>query len=390
MPRVLLEGDQPTAPPASGPGQRYALGPLPPALVPRLAEESAELPEAYGTQRLLLTARDPHWLYAHWDFTRDQLRHYNSQSADGHLVLRAYVNTLCGAPHTEVPVHPESRHWFVHVGLAGVRYLAELGFYDRRRQWQRVATSAATLTPPDTLAEEATVTFATIPAEVPFPKLVQLVQTAVSEHVPLTEALEQLRATGHPDLPEAEAFAAALFTPAQERALAEVVTVDQEHRVWIGSLEVTELVRRQWAQAVRERGLAGQAISSVEAAKFALPASPAEAFGAVASPGAGQPPRRRGFWFNVNAELIIYGATERDAQVSIGGRAVQLRPDGSFSFRFALPDGRYELPVVALSADKAEARSAELKFSRVSSYSGDVGAHAQDAALKTPDLAHVS
>jgi len=46
----------------------------------------------------------------------------------------------------------------------------------------------------------------------------------------------------------------------------------------------------------------------------------------------------------VNAELIIYGATEPDAQVTIGGRANQAAPDGSFSFRFSLPDGDYELP----------------------------------------------
>src|SRR5438094_6482773 len=35
---------------------------------------SGELPEAYGTEKLLVAARDPHWLYAHWDLTREQLR----------------------------------------------------------------------------------------------------------------------------------------------------------------------------------------------------------------------------------------------------------------------------------------------------------------------------
>ena len=32
------------------------------------------------------------------------------------------------------------------------------------------------------------------------------------------------------------------------------------------------------------------------------------------------------------------GATEPDAAVTIGGRKIQLRKDGTFSFRFALPD----------------------------------------------------
>jgi len=84
----------------------------------------------------------------------------------------------------------------------------------------------------------------------------------------------------------------------------------------------------------------------------------------------------------VNAELIIYGATEPDAQVTIGGRVIKLRPDGTFSFRFALPDGEYELPAVAVSADKTDGRAAELKFSRSTEYRGDVGAHPQDPSLQ--------
>ena len=89
IPAILLEGDQPSPPPVSGPGQKYALGPVPPAQQFETAE--AELPEAYGTRQLFLTARDPHWLYAHWDLTREQQARCNTRSADGHLVLRIYA-----------------------------------------------------------------------------------------------------------------------------------------------------------------------------------------------------------------------------------------------------------------------------------------------------------
>jgi hypothetical protein len=92
----------------------------------------------------------------------------------------------------------------------------------------------------------------------------------------------------------------------------------------------------------------------------------------------------RSFWFNVNAELIIYGATEPDARVTLGGRPIQLRPDGTFSFRFALPDGEYELPAVAVSADEVEERRAGLAFSRSTIYSGEVGVHPQDSNLRPP------
>jgi len=154
--------------------------------------------------------------------------------------------------------------------------------------------------------------------------------------------------------------------------------LDQSRRIWIGSLEVTELIRRQLAQEV----------SSIGAAQLGGPASPGAAFGGVSSPSAG-PERRRGFWFNVNAELIVYGSTEPDATVTIGGRQIQLRRDGSFSFRFALPDGDYELPVAARSADGEETRQAGLKFSRASQYQGGVAAHPQDEKLQPPSVSAV-
>src|SRR5689334_16657226 len=53
IPPILLEGDEPSPSPVSGPGERYALGPVPPGM-PEQSPELADLPEAYGTQQLLL------------------------------------------------------------------------------------------------------------------------------------------------------------------------------------------------------------------------------------------------------------------------------------------------------------------------------------------------
>jgi hypothetical protein len=62
-------------------------------------------------------------------------------------------------------------------------------------------------------------------------------------------------------------------------------------------------------------------------------------------------PRARAFWFRLGTELIVYGATEPDARVTLQGRPVELRPDGTFTVRFDLPDGRQVIPAVAESAD---------------------------------------
>ena len=129
----------------------------------------------------------------------------------------------------------------------------------------------------------------------------------------------------------------------------------------MGSLEITELIRRRLAQEI-------------------LVASAFPAF-RVRSAAWNRP---KGFWFNVNAELIIYGATEPDAKVTLGGHEIKLRSDGSFSYRFALPDGKYDLPAVAVSADGTDARAAEPEIQPRDRILGDVGAHPQDPALKPP------
>ena len=64
--------------------------------------------------------------------------------------------------------------------------------------------------------------------------------------------------------------------------------------------------------------------------------------------------KTRGFWFRLGTELIVYGATEADAKVTLQGRPVKLRPDGTFTVRFELPDGKQVIPAVAESADGAE------------------------------------
>lgn len=377
VPSILLEGDKPPPPPAAGPGQRYALGPVAPGEHAGPAEEPGELPEAYGTRQLFLAARDPHWLYARWDFTREQQKHYNALSTDRHLALRIFVDEFKGEPVATVHVHPESTHWFVHVNAAGTKYLAEIGYFLPGGKWITISQSTATLTPPDTMSEDTSAVFATIPVEVPFAQMLEMAREAVRENIPFTEIVQQLRAHGH-QAPKSPAK----WTPAQERALAAIISMDKVRRVWMGSLEITELIRRQ---------MIGQ-ISSMAAAELSRPTSPIGAISSISSLSSpfGGRARQKGFWFNVNAELIIYGATEPDAQVTIGGRVIRLRPDGSFSYRFALPDGQYELPAVAVSSDKSDARAAELSFSRGTEYRGEVGAHPQDPQLKPPLAAHVA
>jgi hypothetical protein len=369
VPAILLEGDAPSTFSAGGPGEKYSLGATP----PEQKFSGGELPESYGTKKLFLAARDPHWLYAHWDLTSAQQKIFNAESTDGHLILRIFTGKIEGHAAYEIHVHPESRHWFAHVERAGNSYLAELGYYSALGKWTRIAVSSGTVTPPDAAASEGAAEFATIPFEYPFARLMQIIEDAVRDNMPLAQAIEELRRAGHPDLPKLShsiyspvktSGLGKTWTPEQEKALARIIKIDETRRVWMGSLEITELIRRRMSNETT---------------------SPTTGFGisSASSPFGGME-KEKGFWFNVNAELIIYGATEPDAKVTLAGHEIKLRPDGTFSFRFSLPDGKYDLPAVAVSADGTDGRAADLHFSRETQYLGDVGATPQDPSLEPP------
>ncbi len=72
----------------------------------------------------------------------------------------------------------------------------------------------------------------------------------------------------------------------------------------------------------------------------------------------------REFHFELDAELIVYGTTEPNARVTLQGEPVQLRPDGTFTVRFSLPDSRQIIPAVAASPDGVEERTIVLAVER--------------------------
>ncbi|MBU6430725.1 MAG: hypothetical protein KGR26_17025, partial [Cyanobacteria bacterium REEB65] len=73
---------------------------------------------------------------------------------------------------------------------------------------------------------------------------------------------------------------------------------------------------------------------------------------------------KKTFWLVADAELIVYGATEPDAKVTLRGERVDLQPDGTFSFRFYLPDGLHPIPIRAINADGDDERQITITVAR--------------------------
>ncbi len=98
-----------------------------------------------------------------------------------------------------------------------------------------------------------------------------------------------------------------------------------------GSMEIHELMKKRF----QEEAASGW-VSSIS--------SPVKRIG------------ERPFWLVANCELIVYGATEPSATVTVQGHKINLREDGTFSLRFALPDGKQVIPIEAIRDDSQERR----------------------------------
>ncbi len=82
-------------------------------------------------------------------------------------------------------------------------------------------------------------------------------------------------------------------------------------------------------------------------------------FGTGAAPG-----KLKKFHFELDAELVVFGKTDPTATVTLQNEPVKLRPDGSFTMRFSLPDSRQIIPAVATSSDGLEEQTIVLAVER--------------------------
>lgn len=134
----------------------------------------------------------------------------------------------------------------------------------------------------------------------------------------------------------------------------------------------SDIVDEEWMSIDFEKlyGLSGGLRIGASSAEFrklmekGLPIGISSASGGIFSAASPVKKRERGFWFVVDAELIVYGATDPAARVWVQGKEVPLRPDGTFTLRFALPDGLQHIPATAESPDKIEERTITIDVSR--------------------------
>jgi len=256
------------------------------------------LDHASQKDRIIVQARDPYWLHAHWELSRTTLA--RAQAALGQEwhsaqpILRLMdvtsedTTNSAERPIRDIPIHGGVNNWYIDVLKPPRSYRIDVGYRSRRGTFYVLARSNIVTTP----------------------------------KAGVTDALEENWASVQQQFDRVQ-------NPSTIGA----------SRTSNTSVDLNDLFDERLRRP----------LSSLSMQNLSL--------GAL--PGIG-----RKFHFELDAELIVYGTTEPNAQVTLQGESVQLRPDGTFTVRFSLPDSRQIIPAVAASADGVEERTIVLAVER--------------------------
>jgi len=262
------------------------------------AKVPKDLPTGYGKDRIVVMVRDPYWLHAYWELTRQAVSRAEAALGQEWHGAKPILRLLDVSTHDttstaeavikDIEIHGGCNNWYIDVQNPPRSYRIDIGYLSRHGQFYVLARSNVVTTP----------------------------RAGVSDTI--------------------DENWADIDTKKADRIYAMSGGFDPS----MSSLELKQLFEERL-----RRPLGSPSVTS---------------FGS----GAMLPSKQRKFWFQIDAELIVYGATEPNARVTLQGEPVKLRPDGTFTMRFSLPDSRQIIPAVAASADGIEERTIVLAVER--------------------------
>ena len=286
-----------------------------------------EQQQADAITQLVFLPRDHQWAYCFWTISAGDKAQAQAAAA-GSLCLRlADVTGLANPeakPHAlrEVIVAADAHEWFMPVPLADRDYRVELGYRLNGGGWLSLAFSAVARMPADVVAKGiaqqfepfsldlGVVSIPTNPAELPSSSggvlHEQLYQQA-------TGGMMRLKSRG------SEAF--------------HELDLELNEGASAAPGNLNDSGAGVWASGRNESGAGGVA-------------------------------RPRSFWLVADAELIVYGATDPSATLTIGDQVVPLKSDGTFRMHVPFKDGQQLYPIFAVAADGDQKRSISLEFTR--------------------------
>ncbi len=269
-----------------------------------IIDTAQELPKSYGRDRLTVLVRDPEWIYAFWDVSEnkiDEIKHIvgSKEFENAKRVLRLVSIDENGKPlegPSDIEITKTASSWYINV-KPNFSYSVEVGYKTPAGKFVSAAKSNPVEAPSHKVSDARDEKWMVKDGE--FKNLYEL---SGGSKIGMSSAdIMQVMARGM-KMEEFSDLASAGISSAQ--------------------------------------GLSSESLSSNVMAERSMTLE--------------EKLKQRSFWMVLNTELIVYGATEPDASVTIMGQPIKLREDGTFSIRMALPDTDIDIPVKGISNDKID------------------------------------
>jgi len=255
-------------------------------------EISPELPLNYGDNKIVMLVRDPHWCYLYWELQEGNIEDGLRRLSRSRSEVR-HVLRIHPASGGKAPfdVDVDFRHQNHYLQLSpGASFYSEIGLIDNEGNFAALAVSNTVSLPLDS------------PSEI----------------------------------------------------------IDEK---WITTDENFEEIYILSGGEVAETGKTQAGFGQNGSANLQKPRLGQKRIDSnISSPGVGsfgsaqiqKPSQERSFSYWLNMELILYGGADRGSTIKLSGKNLDLRPDGTFTVRFGLPEGELKLPVTFISPDQAE------------------------------------
>lgn len=286
-----------------------------------LSEDADASASHEDSDRVVFLPRDPEWGYVFWEISPETRAAAEAAGAQ-QLCLRVSDVTGLGDgtahPHTlqEVSVDANAADWHVPMPLSNRDYRVELGFRLEDAGWLSVAFSAK----------------ARVPAARPSEQILdQFVPFSLDAATPIP-------------------------LPTPEETPLDSIIHERLYQV------ATGFSLRSQGSEVFQQPLHEELEGQEEQAGFSDSAAGIWSSGRTDS-GAGMA-RQRSFWLVADAELIVYGATDPSASLTIGDEPVPLTSEGTFRIQVPFRDGQQRYAIKAVAADGEQKREVTMAFQR--------------------------
>jgi len=325
--------------------------------------DSTELPALQPRTQCVLIPRDPNFIYVYWDYTDEDINRLRNElkfeSEDSQFILRVYDITGIkfngsNANHTwDLDVGYSVKNWYVHVWQDDADYCAQLGIRSGDGQFVPLMLSNVVRTPPKTSSSRNDLIWQDIKVH---KESKPYIKENITERYHRKAKQSVSPRTYQLSTQDIRAYYNKLFYEVSKKGRGHMPSLEE---ILKGRL------RGGYWQKVRpfitfpdliKSAHPGASEGSISENQLNSPAGASENLVSLQVGASEGRLNKRKFFFEVWTEVIVHGRTEPDAAVWLNQKGIKLNPDGTFSLRYALPDGEIPLKFIAQSSDGIEQR----------------------------------